>query len=143
MLDQFSFDRAMDAGHDRGEEQAGFAPVGKTVITEDAFLLARSKEIDVLVDVTGSVELYVNDERVEDAREVHDGDQIRVGRATLTVHVAEAARAARYRKTIRTGGIGSALPVAWKRPTCGAPIPQGHHGALQQAERRGWRRSPS
>ncbi|MGZ3433796.1 MAG: NAD(P)-dependent oxidoreductase, partial [Isosphaeraceae bacterium] len=29
---------------------------GKTVVTEDAFLLARSKEIDVLVDVTGSVE---------------------------------------------------------------------------------------
>jgi len=29
---------------------------GKTVVTEDAFLLARSKEVDVLVDVTGSVE---------------------------------------------------------------------------------------
>ncbi len=29
---------------------------GKTVATEDAFLLARSSEVDVLVDVTGSVE---------------------------------------------------------------------------------------
>src|SRR4051812_11894780 len=29
---------------------------GKPVVTEDAFLLARSEEIDVLVDVTGSVE---------------------------------------------------------------------------------------
>ena len=29
---------------------------GKTVVTEDAFLLARSTEVDVLVDVTGSVE---------------------------------------------------------------------------------------
>src|ERR1700752_2504306 len=29
---------------------------GKTVVTEDAFLLARSSEVDVLVDVTGSVE---------------------------------------------------------------------------------------
>ncbi|HKQ38387.1 MAG TPA: SAF domain-containing protein [Verrucomicrobiae bacterium] len=29
---------------------------GKAVITEDAFLLARSEQIDVLVDVTGSVE---------------------------------------------------------------------------------------
>lgn len=29
---------------------------GKPVVTEDAFLLARSPEIDVLVDVTGSVE---------------------------------------------------------------------------------------
>src|SRR5579862_1329013 len=29
---------------------------GKTVVTEDAFLLARSPEVDVLVDVTGSVE---------------------------------------------------------------------------------------
>jgi predicted homoserine dehydrogenase-like protein len=29
---------------------------GKPVVTEDAFLLARSEEVDVLVDVTGSVE---------------------------------------------------------------------------------------
>ncbi len=29
---------------------------GKVVATEDAFLLARSSEVDVLVDVTGSVE---------------------------------------------------------------------------------------
>lgn len=29
---------------------------GKVVVTEDAFLLARSPEVDVLVDVTGSVE---------------------------------------------------------------------------------------
>jgi predicted homoserine dehydrogenase-like protein len=29
---------------------------GKVVVTEDAFLLARSTEVDVLVDVTGSVE---------------------------------------------------------------------------------------
>ena len=29
---------------------------GKTVVTEDAFMLARSTEVDVLVDVTGSVE---------------------------------------------------------------------------------------
>ena len=29
---------------------------GKAVVTEDAFLLARSSEVDVLVDVTGSVE---------------------------------------------------------------------------------------
>ena len=29
---------------------------GKPVVTEDAFLLARSEQIDVLVDVTGSVE---------------------------------------------------------------------------------------
>jgi len=29
---------------------------GKTAVTEDAFLLARSKEVDILVDVTGSVE---------------------------------------------------------------------------------------
>src|SRR3984893_4889512 len=29
---------------------------GRPVVTEDAFLLARSEEIDVLVDVTGSVE---------------------------------------------------------------------------------------
>ena len=29
---------------------------GKTVVTEDAFLLARSEQVDVLVDVTGSVE---------------------------------------------------------------------------------------
>lgn len=29
---------------------------GKVVVTEDAFLLARAKEVDVLVDVTGSVE---------------------------------------------------------------------------------------
>jgi predicted homoserine dehydrogenase-like protein len=29
---------------------------GKTVVTEDAFLLAKSTEVDVLVDVTGSVE---------------------------------------------------------------------------------------
>ena len=29
---------------------------GKTVVTEDAFLLARSTEVDVLVDITGSVE---------------------------------------------------------------------------------------
>jgi predicted homoserine dehydrogenase-like protein len=29
---------------------------GKAVVTEDAFLLARSEQIDVLVDVTGSVE---------------------------------------------------------------------------------------
>lgn len=29
---------------------------GKTVVTEDAFLLARSSEVDILVDVTGSVE---------------------------------------------------------------------------------------
>ena len=29
---------------------------GKTVVTDDAFLLARSTEVDVLVDVTGSVE---------------------------------------------------------------------------------------
>src|SRR5258706_1648219 len=29
---------------------------GKTVVTEDAFLLARSERIDVLVDTTGSVE---------------------------------------------------------------------------------------
>jgi len=29
---------------------------GKTAVTEDAFLLARSSEVDVLVDVTGSVE---------------------------------------------------------------------------------------
>lgn len=29
---------------------------GKVVVTEDAFLLARSKEIDVIVDATGSVE---------------------------------------------------------------------------------------
>ena len=30
--------------------------VGKPVVTEDAFLLSRSEQIDVLVDVTGSVE---------------------------------------------------------------------------------------
>ncbi|MBV8276796.1 MAG: Gfo/Idh/MocA family oxidoreductase, partial [Verrucomicrobia bacterium] len=30
--------------------------VGKPVVTEDALLLARSEQIDVLVDVTGSVE---------------------------------------------------------------------------------------
>ena len=30
--------------------------VGKPVVTEDAFLLARSEEIDILIDVTGSVE---------------------------------------------------------------------------------------
>ena len=29
---------------------------GKTVVTDDAFLLARSSEVDILVDVTGSVE---------------------------------------------------------------------------------------
>ncbi|BFU93226.1 MAG: NAD(P)-dependent oxidoreductase [Nitrospira sp.] len=29
---------------------------GKPVVTEDAFLLARSEEIDILIDVTGSVE---------------------------------------------------------------------------------------
>ena len=29
---------------------------GKPVVTEDAFLLARSEQVDVLVDVTGSVE---------------------------------------------------------------------------------------
>ena len=29
---------------------------GKTVVTEDAFMLARSTEVDVLVDITGSVE---------------------------------------------------------------------------------------
>ena len=29
---------------------------GKAVVTDDAFLLARSPEVDVLVDVTGSVE---------------------------------------------------------------------------------------
>jgi predicted homoserine dehydrogenase-like protein len=32
------------------------ARAGKPVVTEDAFLLARSEQIDVLVDVTGSVE---------------------------------------------------------------------------------------
>ena len=33
---------------------------GKPVVTEDAFLLARSEQIDVLVDVTGSVEFGAN-----------------------------------------------------------------------------------
>ncbi|MBI3852475.1 MAG: NAD(P)-dependent oxidoreductase [Verrucomicrobia bacterium] len=33
---------------------------GKAVVTEDAFLLARSEQIDVLVDVTGSVEFGAN-----------------------------------------------------------------------------------
>jgi len=33
---------------------------GKPVLTEDAFLLARSAELDVLVDVTGSVEFGAN-----------------------------------------------------------------------------------
>jgi predicted homoserine dehydrogenase-like protein len=33
---------------------------GKSVVTEDALLLARSEEIDVLVDVTGSVEFGAN-----------------------------------------------------------------------------------
>jgi predicted homoserine dehydrogenase-like protein len=33
---------------------------GKPVVTEDAFLLARSEQIDVLLDATGSVELGAN-----------------------------------------------------------------------------------
>src|SRR5208283_1732297 len=33
---------------------------GKPVVTQDAFLLARSEEVDVLVDVTGSVEFGAN-----------------------------------------------------------------------------------
>jgi predicted homoserine dehydrogenase-like protein len=33
---------------------------GKAVVTQDAFLLARSEQIDVLVDVTGSVEFGAN-----------------------------------------------------------------------------------
>jgi len=33
---------------------------GKPVVTEDAFLLARSEQVDVLVDVTGSVEFGAN-----------------------------------------------------------------------------------
>ena len=33
---------------------------GKPVVTEDAFLLARSEQLDVLVDVTGSVEFGAN-----------------------------------------------------------------------------------
>jgi predicted homoserine dehydrogenase-like protein len=33
---------------------------GKPVVTEDAFLLARSEQLDILVDVTGSVEFGAN-----------------------------------------------------------------------------------
>jgi predicted homoserine dehydrogenase-like protein len=33
---------------------------GKAVVTEDAFLLARSEQVDILVDVTGSVEFGAN-----------------------------------------------------------------------------------
>jgi predicted homoserine dehydrogenase-like protein len=44
--DQASFDAALRAG--------------KPVVTEDAFLLARSEHLDVLVDVTGSVEFGAN-----------------------------------------------------------------------------------
>jgi predicted homoserine dehydrogenase-like protein len=44
--DQAAFDAALRAG--------------KPVVTEDAFLLARSEQLDVLVDVTGSVEFGAN-----------------------------------------------------------------------------------
>src|SRR5258706_7640843 len=44
--DQDAFDAALRAG--------------KPVVTEDAFLLARSEQLDVLVDVTGSVEFGAN-----------------------------------------------------------------------------------
>jgi len=46
-----------DVAPARQQQEADLAiREGKVVITEDAFLLARSTEVDVLVDVTGSVE---------------------------------------------------------------------------------------
>ena len=44
----------------RQEQMEDAIRKGKAVVTEDAFLLARSEQVDVLVDVTGSVEFGAN-----------------------------------------------------------------------------------
>ena len=56
-LDMFAYAGRQDAvmANTQGELEDAIR-AGKPVVTEDAFLLARSEQIDVLVDVTGSVE---------------------------------------------------------------------------------------
>lgn len=56
-LDMFAYAGRQDAvaAATQGEVEDAIR-YGKPVVTEDAFLLARSEHIDVLVDVTGSVE---------------------------------------------------------------------------------------
>jgi predicted homoserine dehydrogenase-like protein len=56
-FDLFSYAGVEDVVSPKTQKEADLAMrEGKAVATDDAFLLARSPEIDVLVDVTGSVE---------------------------------------------------------------------------------------
>jgi predicted homoserine dehydrogenase-like protein len=56
-LDMFAYSGREDAAVATTQGQVeDLIRAGKPVVTEDAFLLARSEQIDVLVDVTGSVE---------------------------------------------------------------------------------------
>jgi predicted homoserine dehydrogenase-like protein len=56
-LDMFAYAGREDAvlANTQGQVEDAIR-AGKPVVTEDAFLLARSEQVDVLVDVTGSVE---------------------------------------------------------------------------------------
>src|SRR6266850_2948257 len=56
-IDVYEYSRVKDAVTVSTQDQFEDAVrKGRPVVTEDAFLLARSEHIDVLVDVTGSVE---------------------------------------------------------------------------------------
>src|SRR5579862_6182934 len=60
-IDMFSYAGQDDAIVATTQSQVEDAiRVGKPVVTEDVFLLCRSEQIDVLIDVTGSVEFGVH-----------------------------------------------------------------------------------
>ena len=59
-FDICTYSGVKDVAAPKGQRETDLAiREGKVVVTDDAFLLARSPEVDVLVDVTGSVEFLL------------------------------------------------------------------------------------
>jgi pSer/pThr/pTyr-binding forkhead associated (FHA) protein len=68
---------------------------GNDIVIPDSAMSRQHARVDVSAEGVSVVDLgslngvYVNDVRIEDARELTDGDEVRIGRTTLTVHVPE------------------------------------------------------
>ena len=69
---------------------------GNDIVIPDSAMSRQHVRFELTGDGVSVIDLgslngvYVNDERVEDAQELRNGDEVRVGRTTLTIRIPEA-----------------------------------------------------